>query len=295
MFVGGRFGPARTLALDTKGRTLAYGMGSGNVLQHSACPGGTRVAELVQRGSGHVIAIRELPALWLVREQRLPSREYGVASLRCVDPRGEKLALFSSGPDARGLLSQITPRSVTTMWRGNAFYASFWKQLAYIQVHARGGTRIVAVDVRTGSSRSLGTVRADGLKELTPNAAGTLLAGDSYKEGIGDPRLVVIDLAHRPISARTIPLPTDPLGSTHWISRNRLAYTGGDAIRIYTSALRLTGRVSGWTGGSSALVGGTVFGPDQNRALVSASLPSGPVRVVRRLPGRADSIDSAAR
>ena len=38
MFVGGRFGPARTLALDTKGRTLAYGMGSGNVLQHSACP-----------------------------------------------------------------------------------------------------------------------------------------------------------------------------------------------------------------------------------------------------------------
>jgi hypothetical protein len=57
LFVGGRFGPARTLALDARGRTLAYGMGSGNALQHSPCPGGTRVAELVQRGSGHFVAI----------------------------------------------------------------------------------------------------------------------------------------------------------------------------------------------------------------------------------------------
>lgn len=51
LFVGGRFGPARTLALDAKGRTLAYGMGVGKVREFSACPGGRRVAELVALGT----------------------------------------------------------------------------------------------------------------------------------------------------------------------------------------------------------------------------------------------------
>jgi hypothetical protein len=295
LLVGGRFGSARTLALDAKGRTLAYGLGAGNVLQHSPCPGGSRVAELVQRGSAHVIAIRELPSLWLVREQRLPKREYGVASLRCVDGHGERLALFSSGPDARGLLARISPRSVAMMWRGAAFYASYSRQRAYVQVLARGGTRIVAVDLRTGASRSLGAVREDGLHALTPNVAGTRLAGDSYKEGIGNPRLVVIDLARRPIAARSIPLPTDPVGSTHWITGDTLAWIGGDAIRVYSSRLRLIGRVSGWAAGHTELIGRVAYGVTADGALLSAKLPTGGVRVVRRLPGRPSSLVSAAR
>jgi hypothetical protein len=181
------------------------------------------------------------------------------------------------------------------MWRGTAFYASFWKDRAYVQVLHRAGTRIVAVDLRTGISTPFGTVRADGLHELTPNAAGTRLAGDSSKEGIGDPRLVVIDLTRRPISGRTIPLPTHPVGSTHWITGDTFAWVGGDAIRTYSSALRLLGRVSGWTAGNAAVIGRTAYGVSGNGALVSAQLPAGDVHLVRRLPGRAGLIVSGTR
>ena len=294
LFVGGRFGPARTLALDAKGRTLAYGIGSGRVQQHAACPGGRRVAELVQRGSGYVAAVRELPTLWLVREQPLLRGE-GVPSLRCIDVSGEKLAVFLSGPDANGRLVRVTPRSVTTLWRGGAFYASFWKQAAVVQVLAGTRTKLLAVDLRNGSTRALGAVRVHGLYELTPNATGTMLAGDSYKEGIGDPRLVVIDLASRPISARTIPLPAGCCGVARWIRNDRFAYISGRHWFVYTPKLQLAGRILNWPGGDAAFLGGTAYGVRPYGALVRAELPSGPVRIVRRLPGTPTVIASAAR
>ena len=74
LFMGGRFGPARTLALDANGRTLAYGMGAGEVLDFSVCPGASRVAELVELDTGDIVAIRELPTLRLVRRQQLRLR-----------------------------------------------------------------------------------------------------------------------------------------------------------------------------------------------------------------------------
>jgi hypothetical protein len=135
-------------------------------------------------------------------------------------------------------------------------------------------------------------VRASGLYQLTPNAAGTRLAGDSFKEGVGDPRLVVIDLARRPISARSIPLPIDPVGSTHWIHNDRFAYFGADRILVYSATLRLTTRIPGWKGQHAAIHGTTAFGVHRG-ALVAAKLPAGPVRVVRRLPGTPAVIGSA--
>ncbi|MGH3065376.1 MAG: hypothetical protein ACRDOF_03655 [Gaiellaceae bacterium] len=298
LFVRGRFGPARTLALDAKGRTLGYAVGSDNVRQVTACPGGQRIAELVYRGSHHFVVTRELPTFWFVREQRLPRREYGVASLRCVDTLGERLALFSSNPDARGLLAQITPRSVTTLWRGSAFYASFWRNVAYVQAHGGRGTRIVTVDLRTSKTTPLGSVRATGLYELAPNAAGTKLVGDSYEEGCRTApcaHLVVIDLRPRPISARRIPLPTECCGSAHWIPGDRFAYFhfSGGPILVYTSALRRDGRISGWSAGDGVAIGRTMYGVTRGGTLIRADLTSGKVRVVRRLPGRASVIVAA--
>jgi hypothetical protein len=294
MYVGGRFGPARTIALDANGRTLGYGVGSGTV-QHAACPGGRRVVELVERGSNLAVAVRELPMFWLVREQRLPRREYGVASLQCVDPLGERLAVFSSGPDARGLLAQITPRGVAVLWRGKAFYASFWRNVAFVQAHARGGTRIVRIDLRTGTAKTLGTVRPWGLYELVPNATGTLLAGDSYKEGIGDPRLVVIDLSRRPISARTIPLGADPVGETLWLTGDTFAYLVDGTMRTYGASLRPTGRIPGWTAADGVVVGRKAYGVTHGGALIRADLATRKVRVIRRLPGTPQIIASASR
>lgn len=292
LFVGGRFGPARTLALDAKGRTLAYGLGAGYVQAFSVCPGGRRVAELVgDTPYGiDIVAIRELPTLRLIRQQ--PVKVVYAEELACVNASGEQLAVFFSDTAARGRLTRVTPRSATTIWRGKAFYTSFWKRLAYVQALDRAGTTLVAVNLRTGTAKKLGTVPASGIYQLTPNPAGTRLASDSYEEGSGDPRLVVIDLERRPIEVRTIPMPID-FGDVLWLPDGRFAYLAKDKILVYTSRLRLSTRVSGWNARSTAVLGSRFIGVGRFGKLLRAQLPSGRMGVVRRLPGRPYVIVSA--
>lgn len=292
MFVSGRFGPARALALDAKGRTLAYRIGGGRAEGVSVCPGGRRVAELVLHGGHYVIEIRELPTFWLVR--RLPLTERSVDTFSCVNALSEQIAIFSSDTGANGRLTRVTPGGTTTIWSGKAFYASFGRRSAYVQVIARRRTRIVTVDLRTGTAKTLGTVPVCGAYQLAPNRAETRLAGDTFCEGVGDPRLVMINLETRP-TARTIPLAAHCCGATRWIGNDRFAYVSGQRIRVYDGALRPIGGVSSWRGGPGAIVGGTAFGVTLNRTLVAARLPSGPVRSVRRLPGQPNLIFSAVR
>ena len=175
LLVGGRFGPARLLALDARGRTLAYGMGGGTVSNLSVCPGGRRLAEIVQVGANTVVAIRELPTMRLVRRQSLAATHFGPAS--CLDTSGSQLAVFSgSGPDLakRARVVRIGPKGTTTLWRGLAWYASLTDRTAYLEALDKG--TLLAVDLRTGVAKKLGTVRYPAY-ELVPNALGTQLAG----------------------------------------------------------------------------------------------------------------------
>lgn len=295
MFVGGRFGPARTLALDARGRTLAYGMGGGTVAAFSVCPGGRRVAEVVDSGSGYVVTIRDLPTLRFVRHQ--PVTAVYAEEIACVNESGDQLAVFDSDTAARGRLMRVTRRGGTTIWRGKAFYASFWKHLAYVQTFDRAGTTLVAVDVRTGRATKLGTVPVHGAYQLVPNSAGTRLAGDAFEEGCRTRcyRLVLIDLERRPISARTILLPTQCCGLSRWLRDGRIAYVRGERILVYNAALRLSARVSGWSAISTAVLGSRLVGVSRFGKLLRVELPSGRIDVVRRLPGEPNVIVSATR
>lgn len=302
LFVRGRFGPARLIALDAKGNTLSYGMGAGRVVESSVCPGGRRVAELVglerQTSMSYVVAVRELPTLRLIREQRLRNRYFDTSALRCANPGGEQIIVFrGSGPDLerRARLLRITPAKTTTIWQGMAWYATMTKRVAYTQVFDRDGTTIVAVNLRTGRATNLGTVPVFGAYELAANPAGTRLAGDAFEEGCrASPcaHLLVVDLERRPISLRTIPLPTE-FGPHLWLRNDRFAYFAGGEVLIFTPSLRISTRFSGWHASSTARVGSTLVGIGRYGRLLRAKLPAGPVRVIRRLPGRPDVIVSA--
>lgn len=304
LLVGGRFGPARTMALDAKGRTLAYGLGRGKVREFSACPGGRRVAELVALDTpdpphtSYIVAICELPTLRLIREQRLRHRYFDTSGLRCVDVNADQvIAFWGSGPDLerRARLIRITPTEVTTIWQGMAWYASFRENFAYIQLFARAGTTLIAVDLRTGATRKLGTVRVHGVYDLIADPARTRFAGLAYDEARACcPRLVVADLAQRPVSVRTLRLP-NAVGQLFWLSHGRLALFQNteDAAVIFDRTLRVVSRFR-WPGISSTVVGSTVYGVGRG-SLVKAELPSGPARVVRRLPGVTETIVSAKR
>ena len=300
LLVGGRFGPARTLALDAKGRTLAYGLGAGYVEDFSVCPGGRRVAEFVDDTpyGADTVAIRELPTLRLIRQQPL-NRYYSEAdALHWENASGEQIVgFYGSGPglERPARLVRITPRSTATIWQGRAWYASFAERLAYVQVlPSYFRPMMVAVDLRTGIARKLGAVSVFGANELTPNPAGTRLAGDSHEEGCraSCAHLLVIDLERHPISDRTITVPNE-FGSTLWLTDNRLAYLADAKILIYTSRLRLLTRVSGWNASRTAALGSQLFGVDRFGKLFRVQLPSGKIGVVRQLPGEPYVIVSA--
>lgn len=301
LLVGGRFGSVRTLALDASGRTLAYGGGSGYVMGLSVCPGRRRVAEAVgfdKAGvvTGYTLAIREWGTLRLVRQQPLGHSYYG-DPLRCVSADGNEVVVFSSGgPDhpERGRITRITPRKEVTIWRG-AWNASFAQGLAYVQINDPSGMRLVAVNLRSGTPRTLGTVPVVGAYGLVPNAAGTRLAGSAYNEARACcPRVVVIDLERRPILARQIPLATE-FGSVLWLGNDRFAYCGERDVLIYTSQLRVSRRFFGWRAGCDVSARSTMFGLRADGTLVTAKLPSGRVKVVRRLRGEPRVMVSATR
>ena len=293
MFVGGRFGPARTLALDSNGRTLAYGMGTGNVVDFSVCPGGRRVAELVELDSpgldSTILAIRELPTLGLVRQQRL--RLAFAGPVRCTSAEGNQVIVFvGSGPDLeqRARLLRLTSTSTTTIWRGWAFDASLTNRLIYVTELNDG---LLAVDPRSGSVTKPATLPAE-THYLVPNRSRSRFASVVSTEGVGNPRLVVVDTRRRP-GVRTLRIP-NATGSVLWLARDRLALLQNPTALVFGSDLRVVSRFR-WRAEHGALVGSTAFGVHRVGRLVSAKLPAGPTRLVRRLPGAPYLIVSAAR
>lgn len=294
LFVGGRFGSARTIALDITGRTLAYGMGAGYVTDFSVCPGDRRVAELVASApyadAAYGVAIRELPSLRLVRTRPLDRRFAG--AIRCTRADGDRLSVFvGSGPDLeqRARLERLTPTRTTTMWQGWAFDALLTEGLAYV-TDLRGG--LLAIDPASGSVKKLAR-RPRDVTYLIPNAERTQFASVAYTEGVGNPRLVVVDIRRRPASVRTVPL-ADATGEVSWLARGRLALFRNPVALVFGPDLRVVSRFRWPAEEDAELVGDTVFGVRRSGRLVSAKLPLGPARLVRRLPGRPYVIVSAS-
>lgn len=299
LLVGGRFGPANTLALDAKGRTLAYGLGSETVSAFSVCPDGRRVAVITDLDRGASVAIREVDTMRLVRRQRLGS-VYSGARPHCASADGVQLvAFFGSGPDfdKTAQVVRFTPHGTATIWRGLAWNATFWRNLTFVQ----DGASIVAVDAHTGLAKKLGTVPVAGAYQLVANPAGTRLVGESYNEGLACcPRLLVIDLKSSPIRLHQMPHPGTVIGADGqevWVSNDRFAFLGSaPKVTIYSATLRALTRFGRWNVSSSTVaLRSNLLGLRANGTLVAAGLPSGPVRVVRRLPGHADVIAAAAR
>jgi hypothetical protein len=300
LFVGGRFGDARVLALDRDGRTQAFGYGRGVTKLLSPCPGGRRLAEIagVDRGSDPDIelAIRETGSLRVVRRHvlNLPGWRF-TQSLLCEDSAGSSVVIFagrrSSSPFSAAIY-RLSGRRLRTVWNGTAFLSSLVQRVAYLN----SGAKLVSVDLRTG--RTTPIVWLPRSPSLVPDARGTSLAGVAYHL-FQRSRLVVVDLTTRPATVRRSRLAAAKVvGDVFWLPGRRLLFLpwyGRDSARVLDRALRTRARFP-WLAGNAALVGSTVFGVHrENRTLLAADLPTGPMRVVQRLGGQPEVIVSATR
>ena len=273
----------RLAALDARGRVLVYGRGAGRPTAVEICPGARRLVELVEMRRRREAVVRRLPGLEAVRSFRVPRAE-GL-DVECRDRAGRDILVLAHDygePVARGRLLRFTGERRRLIHRGTVVEIAVSGHIAYLAT-GRWGRDILALDLRTGARRHVGTVpRIPGELVVAPD--GRALATVAYHP-FGMSHAVVI----RPGAERVIrraPLGEGAQGSLAWTSRNRLVYGGeGSNFRLFDGAVRTVRRFRSHFGGSPFVAAhdGTVFGVDGDR-LMAASLPGLSVRRLAQLP-----------
>ena len=101
--VGGNLGENRLMALDRKGRTLAYGPGDGYARDVDVCPGATRALEAVTLGRRAQLVVRELPSLDVVQDDHARRDATSLAPARGVPERQRRPVARRGTPQGRVL------------------------------------------------------------------------------------------------------------------------------------------------------------------------------------------------
>jgi hypothetical protein len=204
-----------------------------------------------------------------------------LSALRCETRDGARLLLFqSSSVRPRGAwLERRTGAKRVILWRGTAVGAALTERHAYVTAGA-DGTRLLTVDLRSRAVRTLGRIPPP-YGPLVADRTGMQIAGMASPDGS---RRQIVRIRVSPFSVSTRPLATE--GEVAWLGDGRLASfpLGGRRARLYTPTLDISSSFA-WTAYRSAIVGTAAWGVGVGGQLHRAVLPSGPERVVRRLPG----------
>jgi hypothetical protein len=298
LVVGGEFGDVRLLALDRRGRTLAYGRGGGRAGLVAMCPGRGLLTELAYTGPGPTLVIRRAATLRVVRRHTvaLPGQRYA-QRLMCANPQGSSVVVFARGPSgdspAKSGLYRLRAGRIAALWTGAAYDAAFTSSAAYLSAGPRGST-LVRIDLASGRTRTLATIpAATGGLALDP--AGTRIAGVSTRLD-RSAQVVRVDLSGPRAKVTTARIPADEgQAQVFWLGGGRLLFAPsyGSTARVLDAGLRTRSRF-GWRATTSVLVGRQLFGTDFSLSLYRADLPSGPQSVARRLPGRAEVLVAAS-
>jgi hypothetical protein len=285
LLAAGSFGKYRTLALDARGRTLAYGGGGGIAEEVSVCPGSGRAVEVVAQGARTMLAVRELRTFRVVRTLRLrQSFRYG--SVVCRDRAGNDVLLYGNHQDLDGedVVLRLRRGGARTVWRGRAVAANLERSRAFVCAGRYAGVRRVLAIGLGGRVRHVARVpRSTG--PLTPGPDGRFLAG------VAAPvrrfaTVVLVDVPNRRV--RTATLRNHPGGGTAaWLGRRRFVVIPSffaSELRTFGVPLNPLGVVRRWRAETSTLVGGRVVGVDPAGVLVAARPPRGQARALRTLP-----------
>jgi hypothetical protein len=297
LVVGGEFGDVRLIALDARGRTLAYGKGGGRVGLMSVCPGRARLTEIAYTGTATTLVVRTTRTLRIVarRQLHLPGRRYA-QRLRCQERSGAAVVVFARGPTntpAGSALYRVELGRVAEIWRGSAYDAAITATSGYLSAGIKGKA-LLRVDLRGRPVRQIAGL-PDATTSLALNRTGTLLAGIQIRTD-RSARVVRIDLGGTRAKVSTARFPANEgLAQVFWLPSGRLLFVPayGTTTRLLDASLRTRSRFR-WTAATAALAGSQMYGTDISVALFRAELPSGPMRVVRRLPGRPTLIVAAA-
>jgi len=302
--LGGRYGPATTLALDRKGKTVAYGLGSEwDTTNASVCPGSRVVVEWGRELGGSnvpIMAVRRFDRFGVAKAQRIPALRDSepnfnrLVAISCRDENGTEVFVAVSdhgagGDDslAQGRILRLGGNKIKTLYSGTLQTATFSKlrERAYITGGISGEDAMV-VDLSTGRSRFIAKIprRSEGLA-LSPGE--TRLATRMVPDPANPTslRISVVDMTRSPARVRSVLLKEEgAYGDAVWADDETVVFVPGggdsDRVQVFDHRLLRQGSFSGWHSIGAVIVEGTMYGTGWGK-LLSASLPNGPVRTLR--------------
>ncbi len=249
---GGHFGLVRSATLDSRGRTLAYGLGRGAVTALSICPGRKVVAELIRAGESVRFALRRLPSLRLLRETDLRTVGFG-EKIVCRSRTGSDVlaavqTVRREQPETRIL--QITPVGTRIFEKAPRLAMAVRAQQVFISL---SDGRLLVRDLATGARRTV--LRSPPLNGMSISPDGRFVAGFTPET------LVVADLLNRTTKAKRW---RGSVSQTRWVGRRTFAAwsRGSGDLELLDQNLRRSHPAWAWPAHTTTVSGSGVFGVD---------------------------------
>jgi hypothetical protein len=249
---GGHFGFIRTALLDSRGRTLAYGLGRGAVTALSICPGREVVAELIRTGESVRFALRRLPSLRLLRETDLRTVGFG-EKVVCRSRTGSDVlaavqTVRRAQPETRIL--QITPVGTRIFEKAPLLTMAVRSQRVFISL---SDSRLVVRDLATGARRTV--LRSPRLTGMSISPDGRFVAGFTPET------LVVADLLSGTTKAKRW---RGTASQTRWVGRRAFAAwsRGSGGLELLDQNLRRLHPAWAWPAHTTTVGASGVFGVD---------------------------------
>jgi hypothetical protein len=285
MLVSGSYGEMGIMALDSEGRTLAYGEREPRSGLLHVCPGSHRFLEIFGEWNRPQLAVRDTESLDVLRTVDLEfpqvqqQHHFSVVALSCNRQADViYVAGMKESGDGEDVVLKITPNDSKRIYRAPVGDFHFVGTDLYLTEGGRARF-LVKLDLAGHERDGIATVpNRSTMPRVSPNGRWVVLrtAGDRMK-------LVVVDTETGDVRSKTLGVGVS--GEAVWVSNRKIALLPGgydnSKVQIFSRSLDRLDTLSGpWYTNSNFVAGNVAYGIGWG-ALYRAELPGGPAEQLR--------------
>lgn len=275
--LGINIGWNRLMALDARGRTLAYGAGDGIATDVDLCPGARRVVEAARLGRSGLVVLRELPSLRVLRRvELLAGPRSPWIDVDCRNRSGSRI-VAAERHGGEHWVHELRGGDDRVVWHGEARSVTIDRELVLV-LQGRGLSLLTSREGRLTPFAAVPT----GASSLAVSPDGTRVAGIAVDRADGASALFRSGRTGSAGDRFDLDVPYAS-GTIAWLDDRRFVYLPGDGSRafvIQAATMEAVAGFDGWFAGASTVSGRTAYGTSFGY-LIAARLGDGEIRVIR--------------